>query len=256
MSKAAVARAIEPEQTLSEKPSEQVQEERPKVWDLPLRLTHWLLALAVVGAFVTNKLGINYFRYHVWCGYTVIVLVLFRIIWGLIGSYHARFRNFIRSPSTVIQYIRDEARGRSAPHVGHNPLGAVMVVTLLAALLVQAVTGLFGNDEIFNVGPLYGYVNNELSLKLTSFHRKWFYWLIAAITIHVLAVIAHHIFRRENLVGAMISGHKSHVTTPPNEDARHARVWLAAVMIAVISLLLWWVVTHAPIATNDTGDSY
>ncbi len=138
------------------------------VWDLPIRIFHWTLLLAIIGAFVTNKLGVTYFRYHLWCGYTVLVLVAFRLVWGLIGTRHARFWNFVRGPIATARYTRDLLGGRELRYAGHNPLGALMVIALLGAIFVQAATGLFGNDEIFNVGPLYGYVTNELSLQLTS----------------------------------------------------------------------------------------
>ncbi len=250
MFKDAVARSIAPEET----PIKQVVVKQPKVWDLPVRATHWLLVIAVIGAFVTNKLGVSYFRYHVWCGYTVIVLVTFRLIWGLIGSHHARFHNFIRGPGTVVRYLRDEVRGGHQPYAGHNPLGALMVVVLLLGLLAQAVSGLYGNDEIFNVGPLYGYVSNDLSLKLTSFHRKLFYWLLAAIAIHILAVITHWLFKKENLISAMFTGHKPHVVLLPHETAR-VRNWLAFAVVAMLMLLLWSVITHAPTAVGDAFSS-
>jgi cytochrome b len=228
--------------------------QQSRVWDLPVRITHWLLVLAMAGAFVTNKLGISYFRYHVWCGYTVIVLVVFRLFWGITGSYHARFMNFIRGPSTIVNYLRDELSGQHPRYAGHNPLGALMVIVLLLALLLQAISGLFGNDEILNFGPLYTYVNPEFSVAITSFHRKLFYWLLAAVVIHVLAVIAHWRFKRENLIGAMFTGRKRDVIVPVNQDASHARLWIAALIIASVSLLLWWVINHAPLATEDISE--
>src|SRR5690242_8726335 len=121
--------------------------ETRRVWDLPVRIFHWLLVFAVLGAYATHRLGIEYFKYHLWFGYSVMVLVVFRIVWGLVGTRHARFRNFVRGPAVTVRYGWAVLRGKDARHVGHNPLGALMVVALLLSLLVQALTGLVANDE-------------------------------------------------------------------------------------------------------------
>ncbi|WP_294535320.1 cytochrome b/b6 domain-containing protein [uncultured Rhodoblastus sp.] len=233
-------------------PQEGMETER-QVWDLPVRIFHWSLVLAVAAAFVTNKLGVRYFKYHVWAGYTVIVLVAFRLVWGLVGTRHARFWNFLRGPSETLTYARDLVAGKDRHYPGHNPLGALMVILLLGALAVQSIIGLFGNDEIFNFGPLYGYVTKEFSLALTSIHKKLFYWLAGAVALHVLAVAAHKIFLHENLVRAMFTGRKP-VDAVPAEEAIHAsRTWLAALLGVAIAIALAYIVTHAPAAT-DTGD--
>jgi len=218
------------------------------VWDLPVRIFHWLLVAAFVGAFVTNKLGVAYFGWHVLCGYAVIVLVAFRIVWGVVGTRHALFRNFVRGPIETLRYAASVLRGRPPAYAGHNPLGALMVVVLLLALGVQAILGLFGNDEIVNVGPLYGYVSDAVSLRLTSLHRHLFYWIAAAIGIHVAAVLIHRVFHGERLVKAMISGRKpSHIVGA--HDAIHAsRSWLAALVVVLLVGALAWVVETAPAA--------
>lgn len=224
---------------------------RVLVWDLPVRIFHWTLLLAIVGAFVTNKLGVTYFRYHVWFGYAVLVLVAFRLVWGLVGTRHARFWNFVRGPGATARYARDLLRGHEPRYAGHNPLGALMVISLLGAVFAQAATGLFGNDEIFNVGPLYGYVTNALSLELTSIHRKLFYWLAGAAAIHILAVIGHWVFKRENLVAPMITGHKPRHHLSAIDIVHSSRTWVAAVLVVVVSIGLAWIVVHAPIPVAD-----
>jgi cytochrome b len=120
---------------------------------------------------------------------------------------------------------------------------------LLIALGAQAVSGLFGNDDIFNTGPLAGYVDKGLSLQLTSLHRHLFYWIAAATAIHILAVIAHHIFKRENLILAMITGLKPHDSVPDGEIIHSSRTWLAALLVVALAGALWWIVGHAP--TDD-----
>jgi len=223
-----------------------------QVWDLPVRVCHWLLVAAFITSYVTNRLGISFFKYHVWSGYTVIVLVTFRIVWGLVGTRHARFRNFVRGPVRTLRYAAGWLRGGAHHHhAGHNPLGAWMVIVLLAALLVQAASGLFGNDEILNVGPLYGFVTNETSLALTSLHRNLFYWLLAAAIVHVLAVIAHRLFKKENLVAAMFTGKKAPHAVPASEAIRTSRTWLAVLIVFILGTALAWVVVHAPLPPSQ-----
>jgi cytochrome b len=217
-----------------------------KVWDLPVRIFHWLLVLAIIGAYVSNRAGVEYFNYHLWCGYTVVVLVSFRILWGIVGTYHARFRNFVRGPIHTLRYGFATLRNREKHYTGHNPLGAVMVIVLLLSLLVHSVLGLFANDEVLNFGPLYGYISNELSIRLTSLHKQIFYWIMGAVALHVLAVLAHRVFKKENLVRAMITGDKPAASVPAEQEIHSSRLWLALALLAVIIAVLTWLVKHAP----------
>jgi cytochrome b len=217
-----------------------------QVWDLPLRVFHWTLVIAFIGAYVTNRLGVNYFKYHLWCGYTVIVLVAFRILWGIVGTHHARFTNFVRGPLTSLRYAWQILRGTEQSHAGHNPMGAWMVLLLLLTLFVQAFTGLFGDDQIMNLGPLYGYVNAETSSILTSLHRQLFYWIAGAAAVHILAVAAHVFFKEENLVSAMITGRKPAHAVAEAESIRNSRIWLAVLLLSVLVSALTWLVVSAP----------
>jgi cytochrome b len=149
------------------------------VWDWPVRLTHWLLLLAVTGSYVTHRLGSEEFRYHRWSGYTTLVLV---------GTRHARFASFVRGPAAVWRYLADLVRNRAPRYAGHNPAGGWMVLVLLGLLGAQAVTGLFANDDIMNTGPLFGYVSGVTSDRLTGWHHRLFDGLLIAIGFHVIAI--------------------------------------------------------------------
>lgn len=219
-----------------------------RVWDFPVRVFHWSLVISFAGAYITHRLGIEYFKYHVWCGYAVIILVSFRIIWGLVGTRHARFWNFIRGPVTTGRYTLATLRGKGQHYAGHNPLGALMVIVLLASLAVQALAGLFANDEIFNLGPLYAYVSAQRSIELTSLHRQLFYWILGAVALHVLAVLAHRLLKKEKLVRAMIVGDKPAELVNPEDEIKSSRTWLAVVIVVVVASTLAWVIKHAPVA--------
>jgi cytochrome b len=216
-----------------------------RVWDLPVRIVHWLLVLGIAGSYATHKLGVEYFRYHLWSGYLVVVLAAFRILWGFVGTRYARFASFLRGPRATLAYLRGEGPPATP---GHNPLGAWMVVFLLAALLAQGVTGLVANDEIFNTGPLYGYVNDGTSLALTSWHRRLFDWILVAVALHVLAVLGHRVVAGHDLVGPMFSGRKHASLVAEHEAISSSRLWLALVLLVSIVGLMGYFVVRAPMA--------
>jgi cytochrome b len=220
--------------------------DRRQVWDLPVRIVHWLLVVGIVGAYATHQAGVAYFEYHLWFGYGVVVLSAFRILWGLVGTRHARFASFVRGPRATARYARDLLRGTPQAFPGHNPLGAWMVVFLLGALFAQGATGLFANDEIFNTGPLCGYVSDGLSLRLTSWHRRIFDWILIAAGLHVAAVFAHRVFAKDDLIGPMFSGRKDAGQVAPTEAITSSRLWLAALLLAALAALVSWLVVRAP----------
>ena len=174
-----------------------------RVWDLPTRLFHWLLVALMVAAFVTGQLGGDLMPWHGRLGLAVIGLLVFRLIWGFVGSTHARFTNFFPRPATVAAYLRGQWRG-----LGHNPLGALSVFGLLAIVAIQALTGLFANDDIAFQGPLAVLVAGDTSLWLTSIHRIMVNLLLLLVGLHVAAVLFYTWVKRDNLVLPMITGTK------------------------------------------------
>lgn len=217
-----------------------------RIWDLPLRITHWLLVACVVGSWATHYAGAAWFTWHARCGYTALVLVVFRILWGFVGTRHARFASFVRGPRTIARFIRSQGDGRT---VGHNPLGALSVLAMLASLLVQAATGLFANDEIAASGPFYGWISPVTSHRITSWHHANTTALLVLLALHVAAVLWHALVRRRPIVMAMITG-RQHVSQLPPEDAMDSsRGWLAAVIVVVLASLLALAIRAAPEAT-------
>jgi cytochrome b len=215
------------------------------VWDLPLRVTHWALALAVAGSFATHYAGIEWFTWHRRCGYAVLVLTVFRVIWGIVGTRHARFANFVRGPMAVLQYLR----GQAATPVGHNPLGALSVLALLALLLLQAGSGLFANDEIMSMGPFYGWIAPEFSNRITSLHRNSSDVLLALVALHVAAIAWYARVRGEWLVLPMVTGRKPATELPAGEAITHSRTLLAVAIVAALACALALAVRAAPVAT-------
>ena len=213
---------------------------RVKVWDLPVRVFHWLLVLLLIFQYVTWKT--TYMTWHVYGGYAILVLLLFRVIWGFVGSTHARFGDFLYGPKAIIDYIKTLPRRQAAKFPGHNPLGGLSVLAMLLLTLVQVGAGLFANDDVLTEGPLRQYVSDETSAWLTTVHRYNFYVLLTVIGVHVAAVLYYLFYKSENLVAAMFTGYK----TLPSSHAgtRIAGVGIALVVLAVAAAVAWFVITY------------
>ncbi len=205
------------------------------VWDLPLRLFHWLLALCVTGALVTVNLGGNWMVWHERFGLTVLGLLTFRLVWGLVGGTYARFGGFFPTPKRVLEYVRGHWQG-----LGHNPLGALSVFLMLGLLSFQAVTGLFSNDDVAFYGPLTRLVSSETSALISSWHRSNEEFIYAVIGLH-LAAIAFYRLRGKKLVGAMLHGRKTvHQMKDPENEAAGGLALAIAIIIAIGMVWLAW----------------
>lgn len=177
-----------------------------QVWDLPVRLFHWTLVLLIAFSWLSAEM--DWMTWHLYSGYAVLALALFRVIWGFVGSTHARFGDFLYGPGAVIAYIRTLPSRTAAKFAGHNPLGGISVVLILLCVLVQTGTGLFSNDDILTEGPLYKHISKELSDWLTTIHKYNFNVLLALIGVHVSAVLYYLVYKSENLVKPMFTGRK------------------------------------------------
>jgi len=206
------------------------------VWDLPVRLFHWLLVACVVGAFVTAKLGGNLMVWHGRFGLAILGLLVFRLVWGMLGSTYARFGQFVRGPASILAYLRGEWHGQ-----GHNPLGALSVLALLAVLLGQATTGLFANDDIAFSGYLAPLVGSDLSSRITSIHFLLENALIALVGLHVAAILFYAFAKKHNLVKPMLTGW---APGKPNESARGGRP-TALVLALLIAIAAVWAASGA-----------
>lgn len=220
--------------------------ERRLVWDIPVRVVHWTLLLAIIGSWTTNRLGPTYFTWHVVCGCTVLILVTFRIVWGFIGTRHARFSSFVRGPRAVWSYVRGGDSAAVAKLVGHNPLGALSVVLMLLLLLGQGLTGLFANDAIINTGPLYGWVSSNTSDLATSIHHRIFLALEILIPLHIVMVLFYTFVRRMRLIGPMLNGYKPAADVPPEEAIDSSRLITALIVVLVIAGALLLLLRLAP----------
>jgi cytochrome b len=210
------------------------------VWDLPTRLFHWLLVALVIVSFVSGKIGGTWMQYHLWSGYAVLTLLAFRLVWGFVGGRHVRFSAFVHGPRAVRRYARTLLQPDAPRYLGHNPMGGWSVMAMLAALVLQAGTGLFANDDIFTEGPLYPLVSKATSDGLTVIHKLNQQVILVLVGVHIMAVLFYLIIKHENLIQPMFSGRKYWQGEGP---ASSNRLWPAA-LIAGLSAVAVYLLVH------------
>jgi cytochrome b len=198
---------------------------RIRIWDLPTRLFHWMLVLCVLASFVSGQLGGNLIEWHGKIGLFIVGLIVFRLVWGLIGSTYARFTQFFPTPAKLKAYLRGDWRG-----VGHNPLGAFSVFGLLALVGIQVSTGLFSNDDITFFGPLYELVSKDVSNQLTGLHKLSSNLLLVLIGLHLCAIAFYTRVKKDNLIKPMLRGWKE---TDEGESAKGGGVLALLVALAI-----------------------
>jgi cytochrome b len=221
-----------------------------RVWDLPIRLFHWLLVICIAGSFATIKLSDELIQWHSYFGYSILTLLIFRIIWGFVGSTHARFLSFAPTPKSLLNYLR----GKSQHVLGHNPLGALSVFALLFALSVQVTTGLFVDDEIAFQGPFAKYVSSSVVSLFSQIHQANQVVIYTLITIHIAAIVYYRKFKGEDLIKPMINGDKE---IDPSEEAKYSPTdlgraskdgglqrGLALLLLSVIAVVVGYFITR------------
>jgi cytochrome b len=195
---------------------------RIRVWDLPVRLFHWGLVILIATSYFSGQAGGDWMKLHFWSGYGILTLLLFRIAWGFVGSTTARFTDFVKGPSAAFRHLAELAGTDRPREAGHNPLGGAMVVVLIFAVLAQVIAGLFSADTDTGTltGPLGHFVADKWIVAATMFHKFWVNVLLILVGVHVLAAIVYLVWKRQNLIAAMIHGHKPmNDVVPPGSPA-------------------------------------
>lgn len=214
-----------------------------RVWDLPTRLFHWLLAAGVIGLVVTGQIGGSWMDWHFRLGYCVLTLLLFRLVWGFVGGHWSRFANFLYSPRTIWRYLRGQ--GTTEHGIGHNPLGALSVVGLLGVTLLQVASGLFSDDEIATTGPLSKFASGGWVSRASDYHTEiGKFALLALFVLHIAAIVFYRVKKGQNLVSPLVNGDKQ---TPPGvpsarDDGVSRGLALLVLLLcaaAVAALITW-----------------
>ncbi len=210
-----------------------------RVWDLPIRLFHWSLVILIGFSWATVSLG--WMDLHYISGEAILALLLFRVVWGFVGSDTARFLTFLKSPAAALHHLSHLRRREPDTEIGHNPAGGWMVIGLLVLLFGQVATGLFsGDDDAAVDGPLRHLVSRHVSETLTEVHGVIFTLIQIAVVLHVVAVLAYLALKGHNLLRAMITGSKTMpapVAQPRLVNPLWAAVIVGAAVVAVLALV-------------------
>lgn len=210
-----------------------------RVWDLPTRLFHWALAACVVALVISAQLGGDAMAWHFRFGYAVLSLLLFRLIWGVVGGRWSRFSSFIYSPSAIYRYL--QGRGTPDQVVGHNPLGAASVFALLSCLLVQVGSGLLSDDQIANAGPLAQFVSSTTASLATFYHKDVGQWvLMGLVALHLIAIFFYLFKKGDNLIQPMIFGDKKAPDATLNsKDDVLSRTLAIVILLVCMAGVVW-----------------
>lgn len=220
--------------------------EKHLIWDLPLRIFHWSFAFTVLACWYTSKQGEELVDIHMQFGFVVLALLIFRILWGFIGPKHARFSQFIPIPKVLLAYIKKPSHRQKIP--GHNPLGALMVILMIVLISLQAISGLFINDDVFSSGPYYNSVSKDIQDWMAFIHHNTFDFMIAAIILHIAAIIFYWRVKKDNLVVPMITGKKTTEQVKPSDAIPHSKLILGSVIALCCAAFVYWlVVINAPV---------
>lgn len=213
-----------------------------RIWDLPTRLFHWLLAACVIGLLISGQVGGNAMVWHFRFGYAVLTLVLFRLLWGFLGGHWSRWAQLPLAPSQVGAYLRGHAT--PAHRAGHNPLGSWSVLALLFFLFFQVATGLFSDDEIANMGPLSPWVSGTVVSWATNWHKNiGKFILLALIALHLMAVAWYQFKKHMPLLPAMVHGDKTLSERVTASSDRWSNRLLAFSCLLLCALLVYGLVT-------------
>jgi len=208
-----------------------------RVWDLPTRIVHWLLAALI--AFSWWSVTYHHTGWHIWSGIAILTLLIFRLLWGLVGSSTARFANFVRGPRAIASFWRGSWRG-----IGHNPLGALSVLALFGAVAVQVGLGLISQDEDgLYAGPLARLVSSDTSDSARDLHELWFKVILGLVALHIAAILYYRL-RGRKLTLPMITGRAA--IDPDIQPMRPGKWWIAVICVVVAFAIARWVVAGAP----------
>ena len=217
--------------------------QRILVWDLPLRLFHWLLVVCVIGSWLTAESGVEWAETHFILGYITLGLLSFRLLWGFVGPKHARFGSFLTGPRAVGKYLLALGQKQRAVSVGHSPLGGWASIILLLCITVQAFTGLFISDDIIYAGPYNPLVSADTAATLAWLHHLNFDLLCVLLVFHIAAIACYRLLLKESLLTPMLTGFKTveqqYSANAVHDQRRLVALILGFIVAALVTLLVY-----------------
>ncbi|WP_158972387.1 cytochrome b/b6 domain-containing protein [Paraglaciecola sp. L3A3] len=219
------------------------------VWDLPVRLFHWILAICLVTQWFTAEVIEDAMDFHFYLGYFILGLIIFRLIWGFIGTKYAKFSSFIAGPKAMFAYIKALMNKQDTSTIGHNPVGGLMLPLVLLLVGIQATTGLFTSDDVVHSGPYYGTVSDSLQSIMQWLHHQTFSFLWIFIAVHILVICWYKFALKHDLIRPMLHGKK--MVTEQQAIANSQLLKAIIVMIVVAVFVYWLVEINPPIPEMD-----
>lgn len=222
------------------------------IWDLPLRIFHWSFVLTIFALWYTAEQGSDLVEIHMQLGYVALGLLTFRVLWGIIGPTHARFSQFILSPKKLINYLfKRDSQEQNTPNAGHNPLGALMVILMIVLVSVQAISGLFIDNDVFSTGPYNSIVSGDIEKLMSFLHHNTFDLILIAIALHIGAIAYYALVKKHNLVTPMITGKKDAKDVDSTAAIPHSKIILAIILALLCAVFIYWlVVINAPVVED------
>ncbi len=220
------------------------EERYVRAWDLPTRLFKWLLVALILTAWISSSFSDPDMLVHKGAGYSILVLLVYRVLWGIVGGSTARFSNFVRTPAAAWNYLKSLRGKRAAHYLGHNPAGGLMVIGLLFVCAIQVLLGLFSSDGVTAAGPFADTVGDTASAWAASIHGTWFYTaILVLVLLHIGANLYYQFVRRENLVGAMVTGRKGRGNYIDHSEAKDGSLLVAAICLLASAGLVYGIIT-------------
>lgn len=218
------------------------------VWDIPVRLFHWLLVLCLFGQWLTAEVLEDAMHIHFYIGYFTLGLIIFRLIWGFLGTRYAKFNSFITGPKSVFSYTKSVLTKQHTFSIGHNSLGGLILPAVIVLVGLQAISGLFTTDDIVSTGPYFDSANSDIQQWMQWLHHNIFDVLLIIIGLHLLAIAWYLIFLKHNLIFPMIDGKKA---IKQKESIEHSQLFRAIVIMCLVAIFVYWLVEINPPPLED-----
>jgi cytochrome b len=218
------------------------------VWDIPVRLFHWLLVLCLFGQWLTSEVLEDAMDIHFTIGYCTLGLIIFRLIWGFVGTKYARFNSFISGPKTMMVYLKTIISKQHTLSIGHNSVGGMILPAVIILVGLQAISGLFTSDDVIYSGPYYDSANAEFQEWMQWLHHNIFDVLLAIIGLHLVAIGWYLVFLKHDLTGPMFDGKKAIAQKEAIEDSQLIK---AILLMCLVAIFVYWLVEINPPPIED-----
>lgn len=218
------------------------------VWDIPVRLFHWLLVLCLLGQWLTAEVLEDAMDIHFYIGYFTLGLIIFRLIWGFVGTKYAKFNSFMAGPKAILAYSKSVMSKQHTLSIGHNALGGLLLPAVIILVGLQAISGLFTSDDIVFAGPYYEGANADLQQWMQWLHHNIFNVLLGIIGLHLVAIGWYLIFLKHNLIRPMLDGKK---TIAEKDSINHSQLIKAILIMCLVAIFVYWLVEINPPPIED-----